>query len=159
MPTHWPEQFCSLPLHAAMHLPPVQGTPASQARPHLPQLAGSVCTSTLPPTQVVVHVPLFVLHVLVCVPQVPQAPAGALPLQLQVVSHWQSLPHDCEPPSGPHACVAPGMHAPVLVHVLFHVPVLGSHVLDNVPQAPHEPAGGLPGQLHVAGHLQSMPHV
>jgi hypothetical protein len=77
-----------------MHLPLVHGTPAPQACPHVPQLAGSVCRLTLPPTQVVVHAPVVVLQVLVCVPHVPHVPAGALPPQLHVVSHWQSLPHD-----------------------------------------------------------------
>jgi hypothetical protein len=115
---------------------------------------------TSPPTQVVVQAPVVVLQVLVCVPQVPHVPAGALPPQLHVVSHWQSLLHDCEPPpSGPQPRVAPGAHAPVPPHVLVHVPVFGSHVPDKVPQLPHEPDGAGPVQPHAVGHWQSMPHV
>jgi hypothetical protein len=101
-----------------------------------------------------------VLQVLDCVPQVPHVPAGALPPQLQVVSHWQSLPHDCEPPpSGPQLRVAPGAHAPAPPHVLVHIPFLVSQVADSVPQLPHEPDGAVPVQPQVAGHWQSMPHV
>jgi hypothetical protein len=125
-PSHvWPVQRSHWQVSAHVCVPPV---------PHA-RVAAGVQRPSFRQVPHADHVPL--LHVRVCVPQLPHpweaGPTQVWPLQR---SHWQVLAHACVPPL-PHACVADGVQTPSLKQSPHadHVPL--SHVRVWVPQLPH----------------------
>jgi hypothetical protein len=140
--------------------------------PAWPLLPVQFCESPglhAPPPLHALHValPVFVSHVLVCVPkpQLPHARVGGSLHGMTQSAHWQLLLHVCVPvPFAPQLRLLLGVQAPCIEHVLMKLQVAVSvlQVLACVPQLPQGCVGGLPGQtcfMHALGHWQSLPQV
>jgi hypothetical protein len=110
-------------------LPPQDCVPWS---PHACEALGAHAPSSLQADQ---SLQPALVHVRVCVPQLPQA-CVVEPGQAWQAPHWQLPPHCCVPAS-PHACDASGAQTPWLPHddQALHVPL--SHVRVWAPQLPH----------------------
>jgi hypothetical protein len=110
------------------------------------------------------HVPEFVSHVRVRVPQSPHAsvlaPVQVCPVQAAPQRHMP--PHTRSPPL-PHVLIVFGMHSPSPKHALQseYSPVIMSHVRVCVPHKPHARRAG-PSQVcpvHATSQRQLPPHV